>query len=247
MLHPKKVGSLPVEGKEELKRTNEIKMAAPLLDAIDIEGKVVSADALLTQRDFAEYLVKERHAHYHFTVKMNQPTLLEDIALYFEDRKKEPDFVQYDTPDHGRIEGRKIWTTTELNDYLNFPHVGQAFMIQREATYKKTGEYTCEIAYGITSRTAEQADPENVLATNRGHWTIENECHYIIDWNYDEDRSRIRKGNGPKNITRLRRFAVGIIKAKGVRSVAQKMRQLTQNVRAVFDYLRMSQNSVPRT
>ena len=222
-------------------------MAAPLLDAIEIEGKVVSADALLTQRDFAEYLVKERHAHYHFTVKMNQPTLLEDIALYFEDRKKEPDFVQYDTPDHGRIEGRKIWTTTELNDYLNFPHVGQAFMIQREATYKKTGEYTCEIAYGITSRTAEQADPESVLATNRGHWTIENECHYIIDWNYDEDRSRIRKGNGPENITRLRRFAVGIIKAKGVRSVAQKMRQLTQNVRAVFDYLRMSQNSVPRT
>jgi predicted transposase YbfD/YdcC len=246
LLHPKKVGSLPVEGKEELKRTNEIKMAAPLLDAIDIEGKIVSADALLTQRDFAEYLVKERHAHYHFTVKMNQPTLLEDISLYFEDRK-EPDFVQYDTPDHGRIEARKIWTTTELNDYLNFPHVGQAFMIQREATYKKTGEYTCEIAYGITSRTTEQADPERILATNRGHWTIENECHYIIDWNYDEDRSRIRTGNGPENITRLRRFAVGIIKAKGVRSVAQKMRQLTQNVRAVFDYLRMSQNSVPRT
>lgn len=246
MLYPKKVGSLPVEGKDELKRTNEIKMAAPLLDAIDIEGKIVSADALLTQRDFAEYLVVGRHAHYHFIVKMNQPTLLEDIALYFEDRK-EPDFVQYGTPDHGRIEVRKIWTTTELNDYLNFPHVGQVFMIQREVTFKKTGEYACEIAYGITSHTTEQADPERVLVTNRGHWTIENECHYIIDWNYDEDRSRIRTGNGPENITRLRRFAVGIIKAKGVRSVAQKMRQLTQNVRAVFDYLRMSQNSVPRT
>ena len=93
MLHPKKVGSLPVEGKDELKRTNEIKMAVPLLDAIDIEGKIVSADALLTQRDFAQYLVKGRHAHYHFTVKNNQPTLFEDISLYFEDRK-EPDFVQ---------------------------------------------------------------------------------------------------------------------------------------------------------
>ena len=125
-------------------------MAAPLLDAIDIEGKIVSADALLTQRGFAQYLVKGRHAHYHFTVKNNQPTLFEDISLYFEDRK-EPDFVQYDNPGHGRIEARKIWTTTELNNYLNFPHVGQSFMIQRESTYKKTGEYTCEIAYGITS------------------------------------------------------------------------------------------------
>lgn len=191
-------------------------------------------------------MVEERDAHYHFTVKNNQPTLLQDITLYFEDRK-EPDFVQYDTPDHGRIETRKIWTTTELNDYLNFPHVGQAFMIQREVTYKKTGEDTCDIAYGITSRTSEEANPEHVLATNRGHWTIENECHYIIDWNYDEDRSRIRTGNGPENVTRLRRFAIGIIKAKGVRSVAQKMRQLTQDVRAVFDYLRMTKNSVPRT
>ena len=96
---------------------------------------------------------------------------------------------------------------------------------------------------GITSRTPEQADPERVLATNRGHRSIENSCHYIIDWNYDEDRSRIRTGYGPENITRLRRFAISVIKSKGVRSVAQKMRQLTRNVRLVFDCLRMTENS----
>jgi len=191
-------------------------------------------------------LVEDRHAHYHLTVKNNQPGLFEDIAFHFKD-PKDPDFVQCDPPDHGRIEVRKIWTTTELNDYLNFPHVGQAFMVQRKTTNKKTGETSSEIAYGITSRTPDQADPESVLAVNRGHWTIENSCHYIIDWNYDEDRSRIRVGYGPENITRLRRFAISIIKSKGVRSVAQKMRQLTLNVRAVFDYLHMTQNSVPRT
>jgi hypothetical protein len=146
-------------------------------------------------------------------------------------------------PDHGRIEVRKIWTTTELNGYLNFPHVGRAFVVQREFTEKKTGHSSCEIAYGITSRTPEQADPQRVLATNRGHWSIENSCHYIIDWNYDEDRSRIRAGYGPENITRLRRFAITLIKAKGTRSVAQKMRELTRNVRLVFDYLRMTKNS----
>jgi predicted transposase YbfD/YdcC len=236
------VGTLPVKDHEELKRTNEIKMAIPLLDTIDLEDKDVTADALLTQRKIAEYLVTERRAHYHFTVKGNQRGVLQDVALWFQDRKQ-PDFVQHTPPDHGRIEIRKIWTTTELNDYLDFPHVGQAFAVERHFTDKKSGKISCEIAYGITSRTPEQANPERVLKVNRGHWTIENSCHYIIDWNYDEDRSRIRTGYGPENITRLRRFAIGVIKSKKIRSVAQKMRQLTRNVRLVFDYLRMTANS----
>jgi predicted transposase YbfD/YdcC len=217
-------------------------MAIPLLDAIDIEGKDISADALLTQRKLAEYLFTQRKAHYYFTVKGNQPGLFEDLELYFRDRGK-PHYVE-DTPcDHGRIETRKIWTTTELNGYLDFPHVGQAYVIERHCLEKKTGKYSWEIAYGITSRTPEQADARRILKVNRGHWTIENCCHYIIDWNYDEDRSRIRTGYGPENMTRLRRFAVGVIKSRGARNVAQKMRQLTRNVRLLFDYLRMTKNS----
>lgn len=217
-------------------------MAIPLLEAIDIEGKEVTADALLTQRKLVEYLVQERQAHYHFTVKGNQRGVLQDVALSFQDRQQ-PDFVQDTPPDHGRIETRKIWTTTELNGDLDFPHVGQAFVVERHSFEKKTGIRSCEIAYGITSRSPEQADPQRVLQVNRGHWTIENCCHYIIDWNFDEDRSRIRTGYGPENVTRLRRFAVGVIKSKGVRSVAQKMRELTRNVRSVLGYLRMTKNS----
>lgn len=236
------MGALPVKDHEDAKRTNEIKMAIPLLDTLDIEGKDVTADALLTQRKIAEYLVTERHAHYHFTVKGNQRSLLEDIAFWFQDRQ-EPDFIQCTPPDHGRIEIRKIWTTSELNGYLNFPHVGQAFAIERQFTDKKSGKISGETVYGITSRKAADADPERLLNINRGHWAIENSCHYIIDWNYDEDRSRIRTGYGPENITRLRRFAIGIIKSKKVRSVAQKMRELTSNVRLVFDYLRMTSNA----
>ena len=217
-------------------------MAIPLLEAIDIEGKDISADALLTQRELAEYLVTKRKAHYHFTVKGNQAGVLKDLELYFQDRKQ-PQFIEHTPPDHGRIETRKIWTTTELNGYLDFPHVGQAFIVERHSIEKKTGKRSLDIAYGITSRTRQQADPQQVLKVNRNHWTIENSCHYIIDWNYDEDRSRIKTGYGPENITRLRRFAIGVIKSKGVRSVAQKMRQLTRNTRLVFDYLRMTENS----
>jgi len=177
-----------------------------------------------------------------FTVKGNQKSLLEDVAFWFQDRK-EPDFIQCTPPDHGRIEIRKIWTTSELNDYLDFPHVGQAFAIERQFIDKKSGKISDETVYGITSRNAGEAGPERLLNINRGHWAIENSCHYIIDWNYDEDRSRIRTGYGPGKITRLRRFAVGVIKSKKIRSVAQKMRELTRNVRLGFDYLRMTSNA----
>ena len=236
------MGALPVEGREEVKRTNEIKTAIPLLETIDIAGKDITADALLTQRKFAAYLVEKRQAHYHFTVKGNQPGLLEALKFCFQDRGQ-PHFVEQTPPDHGRLETRKIWTTTKLNDYLDFPHVGQAFVIERHVTHKKTGEHSLEIAYGLTSRPPQQARPQRVLQVNRGHWVIENSCHYVLDWNFDEDRSRIRTGYGPENITRLRRFAIGVIKARGARSVAQKMRQLTRNVRWVFDYLRMTENA----
>ena len=78
-----------------------------------------------------------------------------------------------------------------------------------------------------------------VIWLNRGHWVIENSCHYILDWAFDEDRSRIRTGYGPANMTRLRHFAIGVIKSKGAENVTQAMRRLTRHVRLVFDYLRM--------
>jgi len=243
MLHPKKVGTLPIKGSDEEKQTNEIKIAAPMLDAIDIEGRTITADALLTQRDLARYLVEDRGANYHFTVKGNQSTLLEAIAFYFQSNPTAADNTQTGSGEHGRIETRKIWTTTTLNDYLDFPHVSQAFMIERESIDKKTGKIRQEIVYGITSTPVDEASPEQILADNRGHWRVES-CHYIIDWNYDEDRSQIRTGFGPENITRLRRFAIGLLKSKKSKeTIPEMMKKLLMNTRAVFDCLKMTRNS----
>jgi len=221
-------------------------MAIPLLDCLDIEGKVITADAMLTQRALATYLVERRRAHYLFTVKGNHPTLLKDLQFFFQHRG-EPDDLLQDPPDHGRIEIRKIWVTTELNNYLNFPHVQQAFVIERLVIDKKRGTTSIETAYGITSQPPELADARTLLLTNRGHWTIENCCHHILDWTFDEDRCRIRTGYGPENMTRLRKFAIGLIKSKGASCVAQKTRQLAFNVRLLLDYLKMTKNSCPRS
>jgi len=189
-------------------------------------------------------LVEQRNAHYHFTVKGNQKQLMEDIALYFKNIDRKPDFSTLDGPDHGRIETRNIWTTTDLNEYLDFPYVGQVFMVERITYFVRSGKETKVIAYGLTSKTQDLASAKDVLKDNRGHWAIENRCHYIIDWNYDEDRSRIAKGYGPENITRLRRFAVGLLKSKGIKNVSQKMRQLSMSPRLVLDYLKMTKNSL---
>ena len=103
--------------------------------------------------------------------------MLEDLNLYFKDRKK-PDFTEEPSLEHGRIETRRIWTTIALNGYLNFPHVAQAFVVERHCIEKKTGKESTTFAYGVTSSPPEQADARKVLETNRGHWSVEG-CHYV--------------------------------------------------------------------
>jgi predicted transposase YbfD/YdcC len=243
LLRPKKVGTLPVGlGSDEVKQTNEIKYAPILLNDIGIENIDITADALHTQSDFAHYLVEQKKAHYYFCVKGNQPTLLADIECHFATNLGKADYEDNISLGHGRIEVRRIWTTTALNDYVKFPYVAQIYRIEREVTDKKTGEWTLTIAYGITSRDAKEVQPKTILHKVRGHWSIE-VCHYIIDWIYDEDRSTIRVGHGPENMTRLRRFAVGLLKSKAVKNISKKMRQLDKDTRAVLGYLKMTKNT----
>jgi predicted transposase YbfD/YdcC len=216
-------------------------MVIPLLDALDLTGKTLTADALLTQRKLAAYAV-QRQAHYVFIAKDNQPSLHDAIRLIFEHRGS-PDFSEPPTLAHGRIEQRAIWTTTRLNDYLDFPGIGQVFAIERRVTHKKSGQTSAETVFGLTSHAPQTASASRLLHFNRRHWSIENGCHYVLDWNWDEDRCLIRTGHGPENLTALRRFAIGVIKSKTNDSVASTIQRLARNVRLVFDYLCMTENS----
>ncbi|MBK1725241.1 ISAs1 family transposase [Thiocystis violacea] len=118
---------MPVGAGDEVKQTNEIGMAIPLLESLDIAGKTITADALLTQRKIAQHVV-ERGAHYVFIAKDNQPTLIADIRLHFAERG-EADFREPLNLEHGRLESRAIWTSTALNDDLDFPLTGQVVAI----------------------------------------------------------------------------------------------------------------------
>jgi predicted transposase YbfD/YdcC len=219
-------------------------MLVPLLEGLDVTAKTITADALLAQRTLARYSVEERYAHDLFTAKNNQPSMPEDIRLFFQDRA-EPDFCQPFELQHGRLESRTIWTTTALNDSLDFPRVGQVFSIERRRIEKKTGKESTEIVYGLSDHTPQSANAARLLAFSHAHWGVEAH-HDILDWHWDEDRCTIRTAHGPQNIKRLRRFAIGLIKSKGRDSVAATIAKLARNVRRVFDYLRMTENSRPQ-
>lgn len=124
---------------------------------------------------------------------------------------------------HGRIEQRTIWTTPELNDFLDFPHVGQAFCIKRERKLQPSGKTTTETVYGITSLHPEKADPERLMTLVRNHWTIENRLHWVRDVTFDEDRCRIRKG-GALVMASLRNVAISLLRIAGARFIAPALR-----------------------
>lgn len=233
---------MPTQNGESLKQSNEIGFCIPLLKGLSIQGKNITADALLTQKKIAEY-IEEQKAFYFFTVKQNHPTLYQDIRDYFTDVKDSADYKQEMSKEHGRLEQRSIRCTKQLNTYLNFPHVHQVYEITRYREDIKTGKESYETVYGITNRP--DLTPKEILEINRKHWSIENSCHHILDTSFQEDKSCIRTGYGPENMTCLRRFAIGLlyIKKKTKESLHQLMASLNKNMRKVFDYLRMTRNT----
>jgi predicted transposase YbfD/YdcC len=138
----------------------------------------------------------------------------------------------YETVDkqHGRLETRRIWTSPRLNDYVDFPHVAQVARIERIRQQVKTGKTETEVIYLITSLTEQEADPQRLLALNRGHWEIENRLHWVRDVVFAEDRSQIRTGVGPQMMAMLRNLAISLLRlrheaewiAKAVRDLAAR-------------------------
>lgn len=162
-----------MKGYKEEKQSNEIKFFIPALEQMEIAGRTVPSDAMNTQVESANHMV-ERGGHFHFTVKGNQPKLLEAVQTWHELEVKgknlKPGFVEPAEKDHGRITQRRMWMTEKLNGYVEFPHVKQVFVVERIVKDPKGKDPDrCEFAYGITSLSADEATAEEVLCANRGN------------------------------------------------------------------------------
>jgi predicted transposase YbfD/YdcC len=220
-------------------KTNETTAMLELLTGLVLQGKLITGDALLTQRKIVSAIV-QGGGDYLLVVKDNQPLLRADIEAVFE----APHLLDL-TPQelaserkvrqvsmHGkRIEERVLRTSTALNECYNgsygddlWPGLQQVLQIKRTITDKQTGHTTSETAYAITSLSPERATPAQLLHAWREHWHIENKLHYVRDVTFDEDRSTVRIGTIPLVMAALRNTAIGLLRLLGATNIASACR-----------------------
>ena len=200
-------------------KTSEIPALKEVLDGFDIEGSVISADALRTQTDTAQHLVDERKAHYLLTVKRNQPALFGQVkALPW---AQVPTLFTETEGGHGRHERRTVKVLTAPR--IAFPHAAQVLRVHRWVKELATGRVRRTYAYVLTSLPAERADADRLAGLARGHWRIE-ALHHVRDVSFGEDASRVRTGHGPQNMAMLRNLAIPLLTELGHTSVPEAVR-----------------------
>ena len=208
---------------------NEISAAPILLDMVDLRNKVVIGDAIHTQRQVS-IQIGRLGSNYIWTVKGNQPQLLQDLQDWF-DMEVEllpgmgspvKDFrsATVINKTHGRLEVRTLTTSSQLNDFLpapvpqaqvDWPFLQQVFKLERCATKGKSGITRHEIVYGITSLSAEQASPDQLLQMLRSYWKIENGLHYPRDVTLREDQTRFKKHSAAHVMAIINNLVLGLI------------------------------------
>jgi len=116
-----------------------------------------------------------------------------------------------------------------LKGYSDFPYLEQVLRIERVRTIIKTGKTEREVVFGVTSLTPAQAGPQVLAKLVRDHWSIENCLHYVRDFTFDEDRSPVRTGAGPRVMASLRNLAISLLRLNGFQNVAQGLRYIGRN------------------
>ncbi|WP_030443798.1 ISAs1 family transposase [Actinoplanes subtropicus] len=214
-------------------KSNEITAFVPLLTPLDLTDHVISADAMQTQRTHARWLRESKKAHFVFPVLDNQPLLFDSLdALDWADV---PVTAWTVDNDRGRHELRTIQVLPTPPD-LNFPYVAQVFLIERTVT--AGGKTTYQAMLYVTSLTAKQADPADLLAYVRQHWGIE-VLHWIRDVTFGEDASRIRTGNTPRVMATLRNAVVSLLRIHDTTNIAAAMRYNARKNRRILKLLQL--------
>ncbi len=215
-------------------KTNEIPIAQALLPCLPLQGRVCTADALHTQKNFM-LCVDALGGKTVLIVKNNQPTLYADLATYFADPHASLELFSTLDQHRGRIERRSIRVSTEMSTYLtDWPLIEQVAQVTRTVTVRKTGKISHEVVYLITPLTAGEASPQRLLELVRGHWSLENCSHYVRDVTFGEDRSRLRSGQAPQILATLRNLAITLIHRQGSSQIAATRRHFASHPRLAF-------------
>ena len=207
------LGQRQVDGK-----SNEITAIPELLCLLDISGCIVTIDAMGCQKKIAR-IIRDENADYLLCVKENQANLWQDIQDWFayadqvDFHGMTHDYHQTINKGHGRIEIRCCWTVSDplafeyIRHHEGWVDLQTIVRLYRERRFPDRIEK--ETSYYISSLPPRAP---LILDASRLHWSVENSLHWVLDVIFRDDDSRIRKNNGPQNMSLLRRLALNIIK-----------------------------------
>ena len=196
-------------------KSNEITAIPELLRLVDIQGAIITIDAMGTQRAIAAQIIEQK-ADYVLALKGNQESL-HDAVIDYIDRQFENDFVGLDVRQHTTTETAHGRDETRCYTHLPVPSdlpncdqwkglksIGVAI-----SACVRDGKETTEKRYYISSL---PVGVKRFARAVRGHWGIENSCHWSLDMTFREDESRIRDRNLRENFAWLNRFLLSLLK-----------------------------------
>ena len=218
------LGELAVDEK-----SNEITAIPQLLDQLELEGAIVTIDAMGCQKEIAEKIT-DGGGEYVLGAKDNHPKLCGAITEHFT-AAHEADFkgfavrhYQTDENGHGRTETRHYYQSSipdsmreQTDQWSKMKTICQVVNLS-----ERDGKETSEVRYYISSL---PLGVKRFAVASRGHWGIENSLHWVLDMTFNEDQSRIRKDHGAENFGLLRRFAIGIIKQDSSKGSVRRKRK----------------------
>ena len=216
--------------------SNEITAIPALLELIDIQGAIITIDAMGTQTEIVR-LIREQKADYVLALKTNHPTLHAQVKNWF-DKAIASNFegitVSHDRrieKGHHRTEKRLVWAVP-LSEFGGLYKQGQWSGLQTIVMVERTrhlwNKVTHEVQFYLSSL---PPDAQNLGNAIRTHWGIENQVHWTLDVTFNEDHCRVRSGNSPRNLALLRRMALNALNQEKSlkRSLRQKMKRAAMN------------------
>jgi predicted transposase YbfD/YdcC len=230
------------------RKENEITKAPEALKLAEISQKVVTGDAIHTQKQASRQIVDDQ-GDFVFPVKVNQARLYQNIQALFAPEYPKPGFGKIQTDfltaqkvnkGHGRIETRTIMTSEMLNAYSGWPGLAQVYRLQRDFQWWRQGtcyRTSCEVEFGITSLTRAEASPQRLLEIRRAHWGIETGSHYRRDVTLKEDATHMTIGNTAKIMACINTLVLALIRHANFHNAAQARRWFAAHIPQAFALL----------
>jgi predicted transposase YbfD/YdcC len=213
-------------------KTNEVPMATQVLAQVDLNGTIVTADALHTVKATAEFIC-EHGGEFVLPVKENRQALFDALDALPWDQVP----VAHSQTDrgHGRVTTRTIQVRPAPED-LPFPHVRQVWLIERYVSDLAGNPLSAAAALGVASPGPDKASPADLAGYVRGHWAIES-WHWLRDTLYREDQPQIKTRSGPRIMAALRNLAISALRLAGRTDVTEATRWASRSMDRPFAIL----------